>query len=80
MWKIRDYLQKTCDIRVLSNLEKFFIDKTVVEDPTPLVQPLENPLMPTIETMPSTITHGYIGLDTIKKLRNEPNKIIEKTY
>ena len=27
--------------------------------------------------MPSTITHTYIGLDTLKKLNNKPKKIIE---
>ena len=27
--------------------------------------------------MPSTITHSYIGLDTLKKVKSEPKKIIE---
>ena len=27
--------------------------------------------------MPSTITHAYIGLDTLKKLNDKPRKIIE---
>lgn len=28
--------------------------------------------------MPSTITHAFIGLDTVKKLNNKPKKIIEE--
>ena len=28
--------------------------------------------------MPSTITHGYIGLDTVKKLHQKPKKVLER--